>query len=211
MNIFSEDHPFGRGLSYLMDLLVLNLLWILCSLPIITMGASTAALYDQTMQMHRGDYVGLVKPFFKRFAQYMRRGLGISLIAVAVGAFIAVDFIVACALESWLGILCQIVIIASFFLYLLVLGHGIPAMVRFDCGVKDTLLHGLRYGVLHGIRGVLVVLLNAVPLLLFVFLPGYFLNTLVFWLLVGFALTAYINSSLLVKLLYGPEEEAHRE
>ena len=43
--LFSEDSRFYRFMSKLWDLIVLNILWLVTSIPVITVGASTTALY----------------------------------------------------------------------------------------------------------------------------------------------------------------------
>ena len=46
--LFDMDNPFWRFMSLVADLIILNLLFVLCSIPIITIGASTTALYTET-------------------------------------------------------------------------------------------------------------------------------------------------------------------
>lgn len=43
--LFNYDNPIWRFIGKLADLMILNLLWIICSLPVFTIGASTTALY----------------------------------------------------------------------------------------------------------------------------------------------------------------------
>ena len=42
--IFNMDSPFFRCMSLIGDMMLLNLMWILCSIPLVTIGASTTAL-----------------------------------------------------------------------------------------------------------------------------------------------------------------------
>ena len=46
MNFFSLNSPFARGINKLVMMLYAGVLWFLCSLPIVTWGAATAALYE---------------------------------------------------------------------------------------------------------------------------------------------------------------------
>ena len=47
---------YDRIFGFLGRLIALNLLWIVCSLPVITAGASTTALYYCTLKLHKdGD------------------------------------------------------------------------------------------------------------------------------------------------------------
>ena len=45
-----QEGPLADILNRFMDLILLNVLWFVCSLPVFTAGASTCALYDVTIQ-----------------------------------------------------------------------------------------------------------------------------------------------------------------
>lgn len=57
--IFSIDSLFFRTMSLIGDLMLLNLMWILTSLPIITIGASTTALLYTGMKLAKGRDEGI--------------------------------------------------------------------------------------------------------------------------------------------------------
>ena len=70
---FAIDGKFFRFMSKLADLMILNLLWILCSVPIITIGASTAALYKVTMEMAENRESYVVRTFIRTYLDNMKR------------------------------------------------------------------------------------------------------------------------------------------
>ena len=63
-SLFDPESPFGRGMEKVWQLIVLNVLWLLCSLPVITLGASSAALYYGVVKCIRHERGRLVKSFF---------------------------------------------------------------------------------------------------------------------------------------------------
>ena len=65
-NFLRYDGPLGRFLNSVADMVLLNLLWLLCSLPVVTIGASTVALYTVTLRYPEDDS-GLAKLFFLAF------------------------------------------------------------------------------------------------------------------------------------------------
>ena len=68
MNIFSSDGWFPRFFGTLGDIIIVNILFILCSIPIVTMGASMSAMYFTLLKKQRtGENGGVVKLFFKGF------------------------------------------------------------------------------------------------------------------------------------------------
>ena len=55
MRFFSYDSKFGRLFLKISYACCLNVLWFICSLPIVTIGASTAALYYVSLKIVRGE------------------------------------------------------------------------------------------------------------------------------------------------------------
>ena len=49
--IFNPQNRFWSFIENMMNLCVLGLLWLLCSLPLITAGASTAAMFHYTLEL----------------------------------------------------------------------------------------------------------------------------------------------------------------
>ena len=54
-SFFSMDSPVMRFLSRVCDLIILNLLAIVCSIPIVTIGASITAMFSVTLKMVKGE------------------------------------------------------------------------------------------------------------------------------------------------------------
>ena len=74
MGIFNMDSGFARFMNRAIDVLELNILWIIFSLPIFTIGASTCAAYYVTLKMvdEEEGYVG--KMFVKAFKDNFKQG-----------------------------------------------------------------------------------------------------------------------------------------
>lgn len=77
-----EDTKIGRVLSMLTDVIFSGILWLLCSLPIITIGASSAALYYVTVKSIRRERGRLAKSFFAAFRSNFVAGLKLWLIYI---------------------------------------------------------------------------------------------------------------------------------
>lgn len=66
-DFFSLDNPVMRFLTKLFDVMYLSILWVLFSMPIITIGASTTAMYYTSVKVIRRDRGYVFKEFFKSF------------------------------------------------------------------------------------------------------------------------------------------------
>ena len=65
--LFNYDNPVWRFIGKLGDLIILNILWMITSIPIVTIGASTTALYYVTLKLVRDEDGYTIKSFFKSF------------------------------------------------------------------------------------------------------------------------------------------------
>ena len=82
---------FDRIFGFLGQLIALNLLWIVCSLPIITAGASTTALFYCTLKLHKDGDIRVLHDFFKSFKQNFRQSTLIWILMAAAGIFIYME------------------------------------------------------------------------------------------------------------------------
>ena len=87
----------GNFLSLMADLILLNLLWILCSIPIVTIGPSTCALFAVMLKVARDESSNTFGGFFKAFKVNFKSGLVLGLIALAAAFVLYVDITFALA------------------------------------------------------------------------------------------------------------------
>lgn len=92
MNFFSLNSPFARGMRKLVMMLYAGVLWFLCSIPLVTAGAATAALYEVLLPAvkDREGYIG--SGFFRAFRENLRQGILLGLLTMAAGVVAAVNF-----------------------------------------------------------------------------------------------------------------------
>ena len=91
MKFFSYDSPFSQILLKLAWSCYLNLLWLICSIPVFTIGASTAALYAVTLKIVREREGNLTGQFFRAFRENFRQATVLWLILLGVGMLLAGD------------------------------------------------------------------------------------------------------------------------
>lgn len=200
MNFLHEETPVARLLSRFMDLILLNIFWLICSIPIITIGASTAALYDMTMRLALHEEVSVISGFFKSFVHQMKKGTLLYLLALAAGAFLALDFWSAIQWNIPFKFVLQVLILSVGYFYLATVSHAIPALAYFDEPVIKTVKHGFFLAMRNGIFTVYVMILDLIPFIIFFLFPLVFMKSLFLWLTVGIALIAWLNSLHLVRL-----------
>ena len=80
------DSPVIVFLTTVADFMMLNILFILCCAPVITIGPAVSALYTITMReaRHEGGYI--FKPFFKAFKNNFKQAFLLSILYLIIGA-----------------------------------------------------------------------------------------------------------------------------
>ena len=91
MRFFSYESKFSQLLLKLCYACYLNLLWAVCSLPIITIGASTTALYYACLKIIRGEESYAGKMFFRAFKENFKQATVLWLILLGLGIFLGAD------------------------------------------------------------------------------------------------------------------------
>ena len=133
-NVLKES--LGNFLRNAYDLLVLNWLWLLCSLPVVTAGPATVALYTVTQKLVREEPAYLVKDFFKAFKEDFWK-------SVAMGFLVGIPALVA-VVDAWFAVqqtgAMQALFLTVAFLvglvFLTLLGHGFAVQARFRNSLK---------------------------------------------------------------------------
>ena len=90
--IFDMDNPVMRALAVAADLLAMNLLTLICFLPVITAGAGLTAMNDLTVHLAREEESYLVKPFLRSFKANFRQSTLLWLIFLAAAALLYFDY-----------------------------------------------------------------------------------------------------------------------
>ena len=89
--LFNYDNPVWRFIGKFFDILILNILWMVCSIPIFTIGASTTAVYYVTLKLVRDEEGSTVKAFFKSFRENFKQATAIWIVLLIAGIIIAGD------------------------------------------------------------------------------------------------------------------------
>ena len=90
---YKEGTPFGIIMRALGDLITLNIMWLVCSAPVVTLGASTTAMVSTMFKRRRYHGVPAIKTFIKEFGKNFRKATIINLVFLALVAIAVGDYI----------------------------------------------------------------------------------------------------------------------
>lgn len=157
MKLFNLDSPVMVFLSKVANLMILNVLTIICCIPIFTAGAAITALYYVTIKMARGDDPYIIKGYFKSFKENFKQATIIWLIMLVILAIIAVDWRVTLVMMTGNSakIMKTVLFIVSFLLLLTGL-YIFPVLSRFDNTVKNTFRNAFLISFMNLPKSVLI-------------------------------------------------------
>lgn len=90
MSIFNPDNGFFRVTGKLVDLVILSAFWLFCSLPVVTVGPATAALYHTVVNCIRGDERDSWMLFFRTFKSNLKVGVLTTLVLIPLALLLSV-------------------------------------------------------------------------------------------------------------------------
>ncbi len=197
-NIFSYDSKLTQVLGYVADLFFLNVIFLICCLPIFTIGAAQAGLYTATRQMiDPNDERSVIKAFFRGFAN----GFGkISLISTF---FLVLDVMLLYTLFMSIDY-AQIGIHWSFSTVLLALCLLIHSLLpifhfRFSCGPFQLFRNCVLLLIAHPLRSIAVMVLTWAPAALFFLNPRMFMELSALFLMFYYSVAFLFGAFLMVK------------
>ncbi len=209
-NLFNYDNPVWRFIGKFFDVMVLNLLWVLCSIPIVTMGASTTAVYYVALKLVRDENDSTVKAFFRSFKENFKQATAIWLILLAVGFLIGFDIYFFVHMEpSTFRTVMTSVLLAFGFIWLLISLYVFPLQARFYNPIRRTIFNACFMSLRHLLRTIVMLLMDGAVILLVFMVPVLFMIMVLF----GFPLLAFLNSMLFVGIfdIYMPKKEPRAE
>lgn len=196
MNKFlGYDSFLGTILGKAADLLILNFLWVLCCIPVVTIIPATSALYCVTIKMVNKEEPGIVRTFFRSFRGNLKQGIPLSLIFLFCGLVLILDNAYYAALSTGGGKILRIISIIYAVCFFLILTYVPPLQARFENRILQTLKNALLIAIQNLGNTLLVIVIHIVPLAIGVIFPELFAQTLPIW--IGFvpAFVAWVCTS----------------
>lgn len=193
--IFDFDNVVFRAIDKVGKIFLLNFLWLICSLPVFTMGAATTALIYSSMKLQENEGYWYLN-FFSSFKENFKQATGIFFLYLAAGLILALNFLLGGQAGDTFGLMIQGVtgiLAIPYFLSLLYV-YGVQA--KFVNPVKAT----IRYAFFMAMRNMKFTFQMAILVILFVWVNttnmlANFLTLIYGFGLLGFFFAAYYRKT----------------
>ena len=204
-DFFSLDNPLMIFLGRLTDVIVLNVICLICCLPIVTIGASLTAVHYVTLKMAKNEEGYIVKSFFKSFRENLKQSTVIWLVFLVVTVFFYFDIRIIKYGGMDIPTFVNGIIYATYFFCCITVMYAFPLLARFNNTVIGTIRNGFLMSIVHIFKTLLMVIIYIVPVVL---IPLNY-NFIAVYLMFGLAAPAFLNSFVWKSIFkkYEPKEE----
>lgn len=189
-NMFNPDSGFSRLMNKIADLFILNILWLFCSIPIVTIGATTTALYSVNLKLINNEDGNLIKTFFKSFKENFKKATIIWLIILIISIVLGVNLVFWLKCGFSLSYLALPFIFFSLLIFLLVTPYIFPILTK----TKSSILNIFKYCFIISLKNLPYSLLITLFGASILFATFYFPIVFLFMLLLGVSLHSYMVS-----------------
>lgn len=211
MKIFSYESRFSQLMLKLCYACCLNLLWLLCSLPVFTIGASTTALYYASLKLVRDQEQHIGAQFFRSFKENFRQATVLWLILLGVGLFLGADVwavwhlrAAASGAPAVLWTLCLALLIGACVVFVIVLEYVFPLLASVSNTNRAMLKNSFLIGTHYLFATILVF---AVHFAMFFVVVAWFTPLLIFGEGLCALISAWLLNNILISVSGVPEDE----
>jgi uncharacterized membrane protein YesL len=211
--IFSEDSKVMAFLAGISDILFLGFLWLIFSVPVVTIGASTTATYYTMVKGIRKKRGYIFKNFWKSFKMNFKQATLMWLFMLVVGALIGYDIFIMTSTVVNIPSAIKVIILVVTVILALTTSFAFPLLSKFDNTNVNIFKNSFAISIAKFPRAVIMVVVSLAPIAI-LFMPQY----LPFFILFGFSVPAWICAILyndvfkrLEEIVYEAEREANPE
>ena len=203
---FTPDSKFMHFCSRLVELTCINILWMLCCLPVFTIGASTTAMIT-ALYAYRADEPCGVRVFFRAFKASFGKATALWLLMLLLAVTLGLDYYLVANME-FAGRMAVIAVI-FFLAFALVFFGGMifPLVSQFPGTIKEMTINAVLLSLANLPKMLLVTAMNLLPLLLAVVLPQVLVLAGFLLLVCGFALMALYDINVIERIFAPFREE----
>jgi uncharacterized membrane protein YesL len=201
---FDSENPVMRFLSRLVDLALLNIITVVCCIPLITAGGALTAMNYVLLHLVREDETYVTRMFKKSFIENFRQGIPEGLIVLLAAAVTAVDMWVLHGSESRMATMMMIVITIIGVMIFVTCVYMFALQSRYENTVGGTILNAVRLAIGNLPRSVAMAVIWLIWILILVYLHK---AAPTFFLILGLILPGYLCTMLYNKVFENLESD----
>lgn len=183
------------------DLIILNLLWLICSLPIITIGPATCALYKVSLKIIEDRTYPVLKNYFRAFKENFKQSIVVGLFFILELFIVYSDLIYISNVEGMEKKVFIVVMIITIAIVLIAITYLNALIARYNNSLKNHIINAFKLAFVNPFHTILMWIVLLLPIAAFLFLEPVILLTIA-WFFIMFlvSLPVYICSYIMTKV-----------
>ena len=169
--MFKLDSPLMNFLNKVADIMILNILFIVFSIPIVTMGASFTAAYYMGFKMVKNEESYITKGFWKAFKENFKQSTIIWIIVLLIVAILFADYRIVLYSGISFGKWLAIAMVTVTVVVLMGVVYVFPLQARFTNTVKNTIKNSFLMSLSHLPTTIVLIAVYAIPVIILYFIP----------------------------------------
>lgn len=138
--LFDMENPVWKYLGRVWDAIWLTVLWLVCSIPIVTIGASSTAVSYVALKIMKDEEGSITNQFFHSFKQNFKQATAVWLVALLLAIVLVVNFWFYYQMNNAFSKVFMIVLMVITYVFLMVVHYIFPVLARFDNSIKNLLI-----------------------------------------------------------------------
>ncbi|WP_394921329.1 YesL family protein [uncultured Robinsoniella sp.] len=199
---FNINSPVFQFINTFCEFILLNIVFLICCLPVFTIGASLSALYQVTIREARGEHGYILKTFFRAFRENFKAATLAFLFYFIAGAVLLFNLVFWNAIGTMAANVILLVLTLLSAMLIISFLYTFPLIARFQNRIAVTIKNSYRIAMEHHLQTIALLLIQGIAILLCIMAD----QTKLFMVIVGFAFIAYCNSFLFGRVFAGYEK-----
>ena len=203
-NLFNIDSPLMIFMSDLTDLIVLNVVFLLCCIPIVTIGPAVTAMHYVTLKMVKDENGSVLKNFLKSFKDNFKQSFIVWVIFLIISIVFVIDYKILQNVGISENKVLAVIVAAIYMFCSFTVMYTFPLLARFENSLKQTIKNAFLMSILHIFKTAIMAFFYVIPVVLI----SLHTTMIAVYLLMGASVSAYINSFFWNSIFkkYEPEE-----
>lgn len=200
MKFFRYDSGFWSAMERVFDWMVLNLLWLVTSLPLVTVGASTAALTEVSRRMEQGEEPPMFKSYFKAWAKHWKTATALWAMLVAAVSWLLLSLRICFVAGSVWFLPVAVVEGALLFVVVLSIPYALLFCTQSRLGICEMVKQAVVAALRHLPWSVVLALVAWTPWVITLLVPQALPYLLLFWLFLGVGSLSFLQQKVFDRL-----------
>ena len=196
--LFAMDGKLSDYMNKIADLVLLNFLWLICCLPIVTIGAATTALHAIVLKMVRNEESYIFSGFFQAFKENLKQSTVIWGILFLISGVLYFDFYFSSHAPMASARIMFVPFALIAFLTLITANYIFPVLAFFKNSTRKAIKNSMLMALAHLPYTLAITAVSLLPVILF-FL-GNLIIALFINVVIGISLSTWINAHIFRKI-----------